>query len=73
MMCWPESFPASDPPAWTPGMARPAPEPYNDRYGEAPLTSRRHAEPPRLCTSLNCSISGLIKALFACTSNESSS
>ena len=42
-----ESFPASDPPAWTPGMARPAPEPYNDRYGEAPLTSRRHAEPPR--------------------------
>ena len=30
------TFPASDPPAWTPGMARPAPEVTTVRVVEAP-------------------------------------
>ena len=25
-----DTFPASDPPSWTPGMARPTPEPVNE-------------------------------------------
>ena len=34
-----DSFPASDPPAWTPGVARPSPAPVDDTLG--PVLRRR--------------------------------
>jgi hypothetical protein len=32
-----DSFPASDPPAWTPGVARLSPEPASERRASGPL------------------------------------
>ena len=47
-----DSFPASDPPSWTPGMARPAP-------AMAPSTARRmHHDVPQLALKRRLLIAG---------------